>query len=53
MMAHVLAEKLVEKVKVLKSNPLYRVADVFYRRGWRYSDSHKKLLRGILSMVRY
>ena len=33
------AQNLVDKIKVLESNPHYRIADVFYMRGWRYRDS--------------
>lgn len=38
------AQTLVNDIKILTSNPHYRVADVFYRRGWRYSDSQKNIL---------
>lgn len=38
------AQTLVNEIQTLTSNPHYRVADVFYRRGWRYSDSQKNIL---------
>ncbi|GEA11825.1 hypothetical protein [Alteromonas sp. KUL49] len=41
------AQELVSKIKVLESNPHYRLADVFYVRGWRYSDSALHVLNDV------
>jgi hypothetical protein len=38
------AEDLLAKIVTLQSNPHYRVADVYYRRGVRWADSTKHVL---------
>lgn len=38
------ADRLVAKIVTLKSNPHYRMADVFYSRGFRFQDSAEKVL---------
>jgi hypothetical protein len=37
-------DHLLSKIVTLKSNPHYRMADVFYRRGLRYKDSTEKVI---------